>query len=179
MLWSGGRESKPICLNKLTKLQRTACIVFQDYSPCSTGSSHWPHSSSIMERPAICERPELLTSEFATLVTLPIWISVRTLYRITSSTWEQIQWYRDIHLQRNLQWHIPIAVNGKSEIFSLSVRNLSGIQTDPKLALALGEVYLGVKPDWIWSGCLRHCLPGRGICHNGSYMWKYCKGLQW
>ena len=41
---------------------------------------------------------------------------------------------------------------GKNEIFRVSVRDLSGIQTDPKLVLALGEVYSGVKPDWslVW-----------------------------
>ena len=39
-------------------------------------------------------------------------------------------------------------MNGKDKIFRVSVRYLSGIQTDPKLALALGEVYLWVKPDW-------------------------------
>ena len=43
-------------------------------------------------------------------------------------------------------------MNGKNEIFRVSVKNLSGIQTDPKLALALGEVYSGVKLDWslVW-----------------------------
>ena len=36
--------------------------------------------------------------------------------------------------------------------YSVSVRDLSGIQTDTKLALALEEVYSGVKPDWflVW-----------------------------
>ena len=40
----------------------------------------------------------------------------------------------------------------KNKIFRVSVRDLSGKQTDPKLALALGEVYSGVKPNWslIW-----------------------------
>jgi hypothetical protein len=40
----------------------------------------------------------------------------------------------------------------KNKIFIVSVRDLSEIQMDPKLALALGEVYLGVKPDWslVW-----------------------------
>jgi hypothetical protein len=40
----------------------------------------------------------------------------------------------------------------KTKIFRVSVKDLSGIQTNPKLALALGEVYSGVKPDWslVW-----------------------------
>jgi len=33
-------------------------------------------------------------------------------------------------------------------MFRVLVRDLSGVQTEPKLALALGEVYLGVKLDW-------------------------------
>ena len=43
-------------------------------------------------------------------------------------------------------------MNGKNEIFRVLVRDLSGIQTDPKLALALGEVYSAVKLDWslVW-----------------------------
>jgi hypothetical protein len=41
-----------------------------------------------------------------------------------------------------------IAVNVREGIFRVSVRDLSGVQTDPKLALALGEVYLRVKSDW-------------------------------
>jgi hypothetical protein len=40
-----------------------------------------------------------------------------------------------------------IAENGKDEIFRVSVRDLSGIQTDPKLALEMEAVYSGVKPD--------------------------------
>jgi len=31
--------------------------------------------------------------------------------------------------------------------YLVSVKDLSGIQTDPKLALALGEVYSWVNPD--------------------------------
>jgi hypothetical protein len=40
----------------------------------------------------------------------------------------------------------------KTEYSRVSVRDLSGIQTDAKLALALKEVYSGVKPDWflVW-----------------------------
>ena len=38
-------------------------------------------------------------------------------------------------------------MNGEDEIFRASVRDLSGILTDPKPALALGEVYSGLKPD--------------------------------
>ena len=46
----------------------------------------------------------------------------------------------------------PDRVNGKNEIFRVSVRELFGIQTDPKLALELEKVYSGVKPDWslVW-----------------------------
>ena len=36
-------------------------------------------------------------------------------------------------------------------IFRVSIRDLSGIQTDPKLALALGEVYSGVKTGLVFS----------------------------
>jgi hypothetical protein len=39
-------------------------------------------------------------------------------------------------LQRNSQWHTLIAVNGGKKI-RVSVRDLSGIQTDTKLAQAL------------------------------------------
>jgi len=45
-------------------------------------------------------------------------------------------------------------VNEREGIFSVLqlVKDLSDIQRDPKLALVLGEVYLGVKPDWslVW-----------------------------
>ena len=43
-------------------------------------------------------------------------------------------------------------MNGKNEIFRVSVKDLSGIQTNPKLAPVLGEVYSGVNPDWslVW-----------------------------
>ena len=36
--------------------------------------------------------------------------------------------------------------------YSVLVKDLSGIQMDPQLALALGEVYSEVKPDWslVW-----------------------------
>ena len=81
-------------------------------------------------------------------VTMRVWISVGTLYWRTCSIREEIQWYRNIYLQRNSQWHTLIAVNGKDKIFRVTVKDLSGIQTDPKLALVLGEVYSGVKPDW-------------------------------
>jgi len=43
-------------------------------------------------------------------------------------------------------------VNGREGIFRVLVKDLSGIQMDPKIALALGEVYSGVKPVWslVW-----------------------------
>ena len=47
---------------------------------------------------------------------------------------------------------VSYAANGREGIFRVLVNDLSGIQTDPKTAQALGEVYLGVKPNWslVW-----------------------------
>ena len=43
-------------------------------------------------------------------------------------------------------------MNGREGILRVLVKDLSGIQMDPKLALALGEVYSGIKSDWslVW-----------------------------
>ena len=42
-------------------------------------------------------------------------------------------------------------MNGKKEICRVSVKDLSGTQTDPTLALALGDVYSGAKPGLVFS----------------------------
>ena len=42
-------------------------------------------------------------------------------------------------------------MNGKDRIFRDLVKDLSGIQTDPKVALALGQVYSGGKTGLVFS----------------------------
>jgi hypothetical protein len=151
------RIKKKVCVNEFTQLQRTACIditgAFRTTPTAALevaiGLTPLPLRIEGEARASyfrICrfgkaiQRGNIAHSNFSWDTVLENMFNMRTDTVIPRYSFAKK--FTVTYPDRS-EWKI---------LNKVSVRDLSGIQTDPKLALALEEIYLEVKPDWflVW-----------------------------